>query len=311
MKSRREVAESLLGEINWRDDSSGFCQCPGHQHHTSANGKRDCLLRLDGAPTLTCVHSSCRDEVEAANLNLRREIGRAEREGSSLPRYRPTAEDLKRQHEQQAAEALRARAAKSAPGLLAKFAVKPADLWASSPTSLVGVTDADLWRSLLLLFRPDDVLWIGDLRDTGQPSHASHFRTRDEWLKCPTCPGPRIVPNTFKPGSFSRSAENIAERRFLVVENDKLSAPQQCAVIQFVREFTRLRAVIHSGNRSLHAWYDVPVAAHERQLAAILPQLGVDPAGFRPAQPFRMPGVKRENSERWSDLLFLDLEGGR
>jgi len=34
----------------------------------------------------------------------------------------------------------------------------------------------------------------------------------------------------------------------------------------------------------------------------------VDSAGFRPTQPFRMPGTIHEKSGRYSDLLFLDAE---
>lgn len=84
--TRAEIAEKILGPIQWTEDG-GFCKCPGQHLHTSANGARDCKVMLDGAPTIKCFHDSCAGIVEGVNHELRSQIGKAER---------PTAPDSNR-----------------------------------------------------------------------------------------------------------------------------------------------------------------------------------------------------------------------
>ena len=55
----RQIASQLLGAIDWQTEVSGFCRCPGEAFHTSANGKKDCRVNVDGAPTIFCFHASC------------------------------------------------------------------------------------------------------------------------------------------------------------------------------------------------------------------------------------------------------------
>ncbi len=71
---RRRIAEAMLGRI----EEGGFVKCPGQAHHTGRSARKDCRVRLDGAPTVFCVHTSCLSAVEEANDRLRREIGIAE-----------------------------------------------------------------------------------------------------------------------------------------------------------------------------------------------------------------------------------------
>jgi hypothetical protein len=78
LEIRRAIASELLGEIGWTDDTRGFCACPGRAQHTNPDGPRDCRVHLDGAPSLHCLHNSCRAAVDAANHELRSRIGLAE-----------------------------------------------------------------------------------------------------------------------------------------------------------------------------------------------------------------------------------------
>ncbi len=71
----RQVAERLLGRVDWQSEVSGFCKCPGEALHTSTNGKKDCRVNVDGAPTIFCFHASCVSAVAEANRRLRRELG--------------------------------------------------------------------------------------------------------------------------------------------------------------------------------------------------------------------------------------------
>jgi hypothetical protein len=75
MEARRKIAVELLdGGL----DEQGFGLCPGAGKHSKQNGKRDFRVKLDGAATGFCFHSSCSAEVEAFNKELRSRIWRAE-----------------------------------------------------------------------------------------------------------------------------------------------------------------------------------------------------------------------------------------
>ena len=307
--NRQTLAESIVGEIDWEEADRGFCRCPGIDLHSNENGKRDCVVYLDEIPTVFCIHNSCLSSIEEANRRLRSEIGKAEREpGAPLARRKPTAEELERQRKAVEAERLARNAKAALDGVLRDYAIDPADLWRKSPTSLVGIEDADLWRHLLRIFQPEDVVWIGDKTDSGSSHHARHFRAVAEWLKSKSCPGPRIAPATFKAGSYSRGGDNVEAHHLFIVEHDKLGIREQCALIRYTRQWCRLRAVVFTGNKSLHAWFDRPAPEVLEDLLVMLPAWGVDSAGFRPTQPFRMPGTIHEKSGRYSDLLFLDAE---
>jgi hypothetical protein len=95
----------------------------------------------------------------------------------------------------------------------------------------------------------------------------------------------------------------------MVMESDTLSIRDQCALIMFLRRFCRLRAVVSTGNKSLHAWFDCPSRVGRDELRAIMRADIIDKAGLTPSQPYRLPCVLHEESKRYSDLLFLDLEG--
>ena len=72
---RRRIAHELLGCAPDRD---GFAPCPGRSRHTSRDGRRDFVVKLDGAPTAHCLHASCADLVDAFNHELRRRVALAE-----------------------------------------------------------------------------------------------------------------------------------------------------------------------------------------------------------------------------------------
>jgi hypothetical protein len=76
----RQVAESVLGPVDWIDEHSGYCACPGAHRHTTPSRERDCRVYLDAdnghAPTVHCFHDSCQEEVAAANFALRSTLGK-------------------------------------------------------------------------------------------------------------------------------------------------------------------------------------------------------------------------------------------
>jgi Protein of unknown function (DUF3631)/VirE N-terminal domain len=74
---RQKIAQELLGEIKWKTDTVGYCDCPGRHLHTSPDGTRDCEVYLDGTPTIHCFHNSCDGIRKGINRELRLRIARA------------------------------------------------------------------------------------------------------------------------------------------------------------------------------------------------------------------------------------------
>lgn len=74
IENRRKLVVALLDDVDWTDDTDAYCTCPGKAQHTNADGPKDCRVRIDGVPTVYCLHSSCLDKVKAINDALRRTV---------------------------------------------------------------------------------------------------------------------------------------------------------------------------------------------------------------------------------------------
>jgi hypothetical protein len=251
------------------------------------------------------------------NHSLRSAIAKSAIAGNlSFKPRRRTAAEVAAQKERENCQVLKLRAERSMTAILEKHCLDPADLWESSPIRLTD-DPANDWRLLLQLFKPSDVVWIGnkfsscadDKPESEKNRCRKFFRPVQEWLAHPATPAQFTCPSVFKCGSYSRSNNNVVLRRFLVVESDTLTKPEICAIFSWCRQFMRLRAVVDTAGKSLHGWFDAPGTAAERELKFILPGLGCDPALFKLAQPCRLPGAVREG--KIQSLLFLDLEGAQ
>lgn len=334
--TRADIAASLLGEIRWESDTMGYCRCPGIARHTTKRATRECRVTLDKVPTIFCMHQSCAWEVEESNRELRSRIGKAEAQdsmnGSNLATRAQERHEwerlasLREKREQQARDE-RALAAKALPNILARYAWNEADAWEASTIRIDCKPRHDGRTLLESLYKPSDVLWTGETYDSGKPEHASRFRTVEEWLKSGGLRQPFICPATFQAGSFSRSESNIATRPYVVLEGDatdpecarkaeagepltdedKANNRAAClAVLNWLRLETplELRAIVDSGSKSMHGWFSMPSPEWMSAFRLVLSSLGFDPATLKPAQPVRLPGVKRE--ARWQRLVYLN-----
>jgi len=305
MESQNVIAERILGRpIDWKSADTGFLECPGKDLHSTATGKKDCRIKLNGSPTLYCFHNTCSDVL--ASLN--RELRRAMPSGSfRMQIYRP-AQPRGPTRGQRLAEA----AAKQLPAILKEFSGPLED----SPTALTGDVHQDAVL-FLELFEPDDVIWIGNVTDSANDTKDEseikrcrlHFVTAAQWKRRLTCAWQdeyqSICPNAFKPRSYSRSNGNVAAHRFLVVESDVLSKHDVTAVFKWLRQEMRLRAIIDTAGKSLHGWFSYPDNAKLAELRVILPALKCDRQLLAPAHPVRRPGGLR--GQRYQTLLWLDL----
>lgn len=301
-----EVAERVLGEVAWVNETEGYCECPGRHQHTTPNGRRDCILYLNDVPTLHCVHGSCGEDLKRANQELRRALSGADESAPGKPK-RLTAEQKQRLDEARRRESLRLKAATGRARLLNENHWPLAAIMANSPAS-VPEEATDHWRLLLGHFHPDDVVWIGDKCDSGSPQHQRCFRTAREWLQQPSVTGPLICPSTFQPGTYRRSNETVVARRFLVVESDTLGKDEVGAVFRWLRDKVRLKlaAIVDTAGKSLHAWFALPKPDELAELRMVLPVLGCDPKLFTSSQPVRLPGALRDG--RHQRLVYLESE---
>jgi hypothetical protein len=176
---------------------------------------------------------------------------------------------------------------------------------------------------LLRMFYMDDILWLGDKRtDSGEQKHAKNFRTVAEWIKQEKLPQ-MISAGTFHAGSISRGKDFVKLAPYIVIESDdiigyepvtqadkdenkKLSA----ALIRYAQHRLGLilRAVIITGNKSLHAWFDRPSEDDFRALLSRAKALCIDTGVLESCQssPLRLPGCLHPKTNKKASLIYLN-----
>lgn len=319
MTDPRSIAAQILGAIDWQTEVSGFCKCPGESLHTTGSGEKDCRVNIDGAPTIYCFHASCATAVTEANKRLRRELGAVSWElklpdGQTLRSgdvlkcdgivHRRSEELLRRSEvgdqssdENLILETVRAVADRFAPELFERFYWPFAQILEDSPLLVAERDGDDQFRTWLKLWPAHSHIWIGDVYSSGKPEHQTHFRPVADWYQIGPALGNFTCGSAFKPGSYSRSNENLEGHRFLVVESDTLSKDEVGAVFAYLRHRLRykLHCIIDTAGKSLHGWFDAPRnKILENRLKAGLTAFGCDPKVFTYSQPVRVPGAYRD-----------------
>lgn len=294
------IASSMF-QITWINESKGFLECPGKHFHTGKNSKRDCQIIVSGAPTIFCFHSSCSSLVEEANYKLRKAIW----DNQALPKRKLNESeriqirlDIKKKKENQK---LIKWACDNKEKIFEKYSWPIADVFHESP--VMSNSPEEDGKLFLRLYNLNDTLWIGEPTDSGREEKKDHFKPVSEWISQDidfhfTC------PSTFKAGSFSRSNENVLSRPFLVIESDTLTQDETCSLFKWMKGFLVLRAIIFTGGKSMHGWFEFPRLDLFEKLKVCLPELGCDEALFKPSQPVRMPGIKR--NDQWQCLYWFN-----
>ena len=298
---RRTIVEHLFPDVWWKDETTGYITCPGQDTHNGKNGPRDCRVKIDDVPTIYCVHESCEDGINVSNRALRRAIA------SSAPVV-PTTEQKRRTAAAKAKAAredsIKLRAKKSLPSVLKHYSW-PYDQIGKDSSDQVGEdVRQTMFRAFMGMFESADIIWIGDVSDTGQHHHASHFKTKAEWLADEIPVGPLTCPSCFEPGTYSRSKDNVVVQRYLVVESDSLTKNEVGAIFRWLDEKVELplRAVVDTAGKSLHGWFEFPPPDVLAELKIMLPAMACDSKMFGPSQPCRLPGGLRD--EKIQKLIY-------
>lgn len=196
------------------------------------------------------------------------------------------------------------------------------DYFHESPMLIESSQDAQARQMIEWLFKPDDLLWMGDIHESGQPIHRANFLPAKRWLHVPQLP-PRLSAGTYCEGSISRSQANLTTQPYLIIESDDLIGHKpttddereenrilNAALMGFLagRFHLELRALIDTGGKSLHGWYSHPGDKTTQALANLLDGLAIDSAVFHRAScsPLRAPGCLHEATGNRANLYYLN-----
>ena len=308
MIDNQRKAEEIVGSVDWQSANHGLCKCPGEATHTSHTRLRDTTVFIDGVPTIFCWHTSCVAYRDEANRKLRRAILKdftptAPMSGGTSV---PTPLVIQKDPESEILDRIKTIAESNKKRYMTHYSWDPADMAEESPVRLE--TPQEQYQAFLSLFHDADNLWIGNITDSGR--HPQNFRPAEEWKKLEEPIGQFTTGAVFKHNVISRSNDTVDVRLYLVVESDTLTKSQMGAVFQLMRDLFRMKmyAVVDTAGKSLHGWFEMPPKKEWlEQLKAFLVPLGCDPATFKPSQPVRIPGAKR--NERIQSLIWFCKEG--
>lgn len=303
--NRRLKAEALFPGLEWYDEVTGYCPCPGQHKHTTKAGKRDCQVKVDGTPTVYCVHASCAEEITATNIALRTGIGGAPVVLTMEQKRQLVAVRTKKVED----EAMRVRAMKSLSGILRGYQWSCSAIEANGPYPIQPADRRGMFEAYMAMFDDEDIIWIGDVSDTGRPHHKDNFKTKVQWLAGEIPAGPYTCPSCFAQGSVSRSKDDVASQPYLVVESDSLSKDEVGSIFKWLDHAVELslRAVVDTAGKSLHGWFEYPTPEVLAELKIMLPAMGCDPKMFGASQPCRLPGGLRQGRVQ---RLIYSKKGG-
>lgn len=285
----RRVAESIVGEVDWQDEHTGYCQCPGAHRHTGPTRGRDCRVYLnasDGyAPTIFCFHDSCQHEIETANFQFRSLLGKVSK------------------------------------------GQRPMGAMGHSPITRMQLQVADPFESLLkACYEPSDIVSIApgmmpDDESRSVPEHGGvNVFNRDQWIERARARGGIARLFSTKNGLYIRinpteakskgGDKSVTAFRHTLIESDKLPKADQERILR--NSGLPIAALIDSAGCSIHAWVRVDAQNkeeyHERRerLWDSLPEhFQIDGQNKNPSRFSRCPGGRR--GEEIQKLLDLNL----
>ena len=302
LEGRKQVVERYLDDVRWSAGGDfGYCKCPGRALHENPNKSRDALVYINGKTvTLYCVHQSCSEMVAEINRAMRSAV-------SSLPG----------EVANKFSKAARSRWA-NVMQLVAETLGRQEEIYSRhwcGPDYLAHALSLE--DSLLAFFElfldQQDIIWIGEVHHSGNPYGIGHFRTVSAWMDVArywpfTCTG--IFRSA---GTIFRSKDEVIRNDYHCVEFDHLDEdPKQnqlksFALFRYLEETYGLKGkiAIDTGNKSIHHWVENDPEIFNDEFKIFLKGIGADPAGWRPYQPIRFPGVMRADTKRPQSLIIL------
>lgn len=137
------------------------------------------------------------------------------------------------------------------------------------------------------------------------------------------CEGWTLTPSVSLLVVAFSTSERIAESPFVVLDFDKIptigkepETPEErkrlvcesLAIARWLREECgwSLSAILWTGSKSLHIWFEMPPEDHVAALTESMATLGIDPSLIgMPEHPARLPGVTHKKTGKRSKTLWL------
>ncbi len=345
----RAACEDILGAVEWGEIPSAAgephgraaCKYRGeagelHHHSSGVYKSGDLKIFIDCHPSqigVYCWHESC--DRSLAYATAIRAVAMGGNKLPPLPRPPITKEDVQRARSDAARELKQAQA-----GYLRRQKLSEnLDSIALNQLRLEGAEFSSMDPTQqclhhLQIFPPETIIWIGEPGHSGQGGiYAPRWMSRLSWQQAIYAnlgkfpgwhPGGFTTPSEYPEGTSTRSKET-ATRRFFVMECDEGTPELQARIILHLRDEIGLDlvAVIHSGGRSLHAWWAMrgklttPALENACRFLTgarlrVLPKatrdalpssaktwggLGGCPSTLRACQPVRLAGVERRKQE--------------
>ena len=179
--------------------------------------------------------------------------------------------------------------------IVATTNITVADLWEASPVHF----DDDTPHTdeiLATLFPGNPLLCVAVALENAITRPLSQLKMSP--LQQFVVPSPMTAPTgTTKSGRVSaRCLDNTGLRKYLVIEQDSGEPDDQASIISHLTDFAPLVLVVHSGGKSLHAWFACrgqPESTVFRFFDHAV-RVGADPATWTRCQLVRMPdGTRR------------------
>lgn len=201
------------------------------------------------------------------------------------------------------------------------------DLIRASPIPPTWPLAEESWRTIGHLYRPDELLYVGDDSWRGTPGDT--IRPAAEWVEIIRreggCRYPKLMANPLtgllgpkKDGSglSFRADSCIAAYRYMVCEFDTISIAQQIE-FWFGIPHMPIAAITHSGKKSLHVLVRVDAAnaqeweaqIERRLFGQFLEPLGLDRSCKNESRLTRMFGHVRADTGLPQKVLYLAPEG--
>ena len=207
--------------------------------------------------------------------------------------------------------------------IIARHRWDAAGVWCDSPQRIDGdLVELDPRHFLASLFHPADVLWTGEVHESGE-RYAKRWRSCREWASRPDWirVGPMVSPATWQPGTTSRAASAVLTTPYVVADFDgfdglqpkspeeiELHVGASLALVRWLREDLgwRLAAIVWSGSKSVHAWFHTPPPDALESLRTTASVLGIDSGLIgRGEHPCRLPGLPHAKTGGLSRVLWL------
>jgi hypothetical protein len=289
-------------------------RCPVCKEEGSDRTGNHLVLFDDGK--FTCIVDS------AHNRGIFKLVGISSNFSSDLAWSYKRRKDARRQRLMAKESARRMEKAKAClSGLVEKWRWTNEDVWESSPSRPDASID-DPRFFLGALFSPDDLVWTGCVHQSGKEVYLDRWRTVEVWRDAPDREiGPYVAPATWNPGTFGRCRRNVKSVPYLVLDFDgpKGWKPNDAEELAHHREFSlaitrwlredrhwNLAAIVWTGSKSIHAWFEHPGEDLLTPFRETLPLLGIDPSLIgHPEHPCRLPGQVHEKTKNVSRVLWL------